>query len=164
MNPKNSPDPLTLQLALNQLQEYYLELKTMMQNLEQKLHGDTIQEGGTKNINYYYYDHNNHMVAENDQPYNNKIAKLDDENARILMLNLVDAGMLDDDWQPVKLSGPQRALLAKAVSDRLNITDVWQLFGQLWNENPSTLRSYLSRAFDQKKSLQFQDKLKNALN
>ena len=104
------------------------------------------------------------MVAENDQPYNNKIAKLDDENARILMLNLVDAGMLDDDWQPVKLSGPQRALLAKAVSDRLNITDVWQLFGQLWNENPSTLRSYLSRAFDQKKSLQFQDKLKNALN
>ena len=53
--------------------------------------------------------------------------------------------------------------LNKAVSNRLNINEVWQVFGELWNEKPETLRSYLNKALDQKKSLKFQDRLKNIL-
>ena len=80
-----------------------------------------------------------------------------------LMEALVDARMLHDDWQPIELSGTERALVAKAVCDRLDIKEVWQVFGGLWSEKPETLRSYHNKALDQKKSLKFQDKLKKIL-
>ena len=91
-------------------------------------------------------------------------AKLKTEEAQELLGYLVDAGILNSDWQPIGLSGPERALVAKAVCDRLDLKEVWQLFGQLWNEKPDTLRSYMNRAFDQKKSLDFQERLKNILD
>lgn len=90
------------------------------------------------------------------------ILKTDD--AEELMGFLVEAEVLNNDWQAVKLSGSERALVAKAVCDRLDIKEVWQVFGQLWNEKPETLRSYLNKALEQKKSLEFQEKLKNILD
>lgn len=89
--------------------------------------------------------------------------KLKTEEAKQLMADLVDAGMLTENWQPNGLSGTERALVAKAVCDRLEVNEVWQLFGQLWGENPETLRAYYNKAMDQKKSLKYQDKLKNIL-
>lgn len=86
------------------------------------------------------------------------------EEAEELMGCLVEAGVLDGSWQPVKLSGSERALVAKAVCDRLDIKEVWQVFGLLWNEKPETLRSYLNKALEQKKSLEFQERLKNILD
>ena len=91
-------------------------------------------------------------------------AKLKTDDARELMQDLVDAGILDENWQPVGLSCSERALVAKAVRDRLDLKEVWQLFGQLWSEKPETLRSYLNRALEQKKSLDFQERLKNILD
>ena len=91
-------------------------------------------------------------------------AKLKTDDARELMQDLVDAGILDENWQPVGLSCSERALVAKAVCDRLDLKEVWQLFGQLWNEKPETLRSYLNKALEQKKSLNFQERLKNILD
>ena len=91
-------------------------------------------------------------------------AKLKTDDARELMQDLVDAGILDEKWQPIGLSGSERALVAKAVCDRLDLKEVWQLFGQLWNEKPETLRSYLNKALEQKKSLEFQERLKNILD
>ena len=91
-------------------------------------------------------------------------AKLKTDDARELMQDLMDAGILDENWQPVGLSGSERALVAKAVCDRLDLKEVWQLFGQLWNEKPETLRSYLNKALEQKKSLDFQERLKNILD
>ena len=90
-------------------------------------------------------------------------AVLKTEEAEELMGDLVEAGVLTEGWQPVGLSGSERALVAKAVCDRLDIKEVWQVFGQLWNEKPETLRSYLNKALDQKKSLAFQERLKNIL-
>jgi hypothetical protein len=89
--------------------------------------------------------------------------RLKTEEAEELMEDLVDAGMLTEDWQPEGLSGPERALVAKAVCDRLEVNEVWQLFGQLWGEKPETLRAYYNKAMEQKKSLKFQDRLKNIL-
>lgn len=91
-------------------------------------------------------------------------AILKTEDAEELMGYLVEAGVLNGDWQPVGLSGPERALVAKTVCDRLDIKEVWQVFGQLWNEKPETLRSYLNKALEQKKSLEFQERLKNILD
>ena len=89
--------------------------------------------------------------------------RLKTQQAEELMEDLVDGGILKDNWQPNGLSGTERAWVAKAVSDRLDIKEVWQVFGQMWDEKPETLRSYLNKAFDQKKSLRFQEKLKNIL-
>jgi hypothetical protein len=88
---------------------------------------------------------------------------LNTEEAEELMDKLVDAGMLTEEWQANGLSCSERALLAKNVCDKLKINDVWQVFGMLWNERPETLRSYFNKALDQKKSLKYQDKLKNVL-
>lgn len=90
--------------------------------------------------------------------------KLKSADAKALMENLVDEGLLTDNWQPLNLSGTERALVAKTVSEHLEINEVWQVFGQLWGEKPETLRSYLNKALEQKKSLKFQDRLKNVLD
>ena len=89
--------------------------------------------------------------------------RLKAEEAKEVMEDLVNEGLLDDDWQPVGLSGSERGLIAKAVCDNLKINEVWQVFGQLWNEKPETLRGYFNKALEQKKSLEFQDRLKKIL-
>ena len=69
--------------------------------------------------------------------------------ATTLMETLVEAGILTVHWQPMELSGSERGLVAKAVSDRLDIKEVWQVFGQLWEEKPESLRMYFNRALEQ---------------
>ena len=85
------------------------------------------------------------------------------EKASALIGALVGAGMLDTDWQPVKLSGSERGLVAKVIGEKLLIAQVWQVFGTLWGEKPETLRHYYNKALDQRKSLEFQDRLKDIL-
>lgn len=102
-------------------------------------------------------------VQGNVRPKDVSPDKLRCPEAEELMEDLVDAGLLTEDWQPRGLSCSERGLLAKEVCTHLRINDVWQVFGKLWNEKPETLRSYLNKALDQKKSLLFQEKLKNIL-
>ena len=90
--------------------------------------------------------------------------RLKAEEAKEVMEDLVNEGLLDEDWQPLGLSGSERGLIAKAVCDYLKINEVWQVFGQLWNEKPETLRGYFNKALEQKKSLEFQDRLKKILH
>lgn len=131
-----------------------------------KVIGDVIESGGVKNVTNNYYDGRQpesegkdmQLKAETKVP-----ERLKTEEAEELMEDLADAGMLTDDWQPNGLSGPERALVAKAVCDRLEVNEVWQLFGKLWGEKPETLRAYYNKAMEQKKSLKFQDRLKNIL-
>ena len=87
-------------------------------------------------------------------------AQLKTEEERRLMGLLVDAEVLSEDWQPKGLSGSERSLVAKAVCDRLEVNEVWKVFGVLWNERQETLRSYYNKAMNQAKSLDYQDKLK----
>ena len=85
------------------------------------------------------------------------------ERAEGLKERLVEACLIDERWQPVGLSCTEQALLAKAVGHRLGIKEIWQVFGGLWGVKPSSLRAYFNRALNQKKSLRFQDRLKNAI-
>ena len=98
-------------------------------------------------------------------PFSNKrlIAipkQLQGEYAEKLKRNLMDAGMIDVDWQTCNLSNTEAAILARYISEKTHINDVWKEFGLLWNMNPVTLRNYFNKALDQKKSLEFQEKIK----
>ena len=86
------------------------------------------------------------------------------DEAEALMDALVSAVLLHDNWMPNRLSGAERALVAKSVCDRLDVNEVWQVFGQLWGEKPETLRRYFNKALEQKKSLGFQDRMKEILS
>ena len=143
-----------------------LELKAYVEQLSNKPHVDTIESGGIVNVYYnYYYDsgkrHYPYMVHEPDPSL--LPAKLQTPQAEQIHESLMHAGLVDELWQPINLSGSERSLLAKTICDRLGINDVWQLFGGLWDDKPQTLRFYYNRALDQRKSLQFQDTLKNVL-
>ena len=98
-------------------------------------------------------------------PYSNKrlvaIPKqLQGDYAERLKSNLMDAEMIDEDWQPCNLSNTDAALLARFISEKTHINEVWKEFGLLWNMNPVTLRNCFNKALDQKKSLDFQEKIK----
>ncbi len=138
------------------------ELTTWIQQLNDKIQGDVIESGGVKNVNINYFDSRNNPAPLQTETGTIPPA-LTEPQARTMHKNLVRAGLIDKSWQPQNLSGTQSSLLAKVLGDRLGITDVWQTFGQLWNRKPESLRRSFYKALDQKKSLAFQDKLKQIL-
>ena len=80
--------------------------------------------------------------------------------AEAVRAKLCDAGMLDARWQPVGLTNTERGLLAKILSDELGIDTPWKVFGDCWQVNSGTLRTAYNQALNQRKSLNFQDRLK----
>ena len=80
--------------------------------------------------------------------------------AEALLAKLCDAGVLDAHWQPVELTNTERGLLAKILSDELGIDTPWKVFGDCWQVNSGTLRTAYNQALNQRKSLNFQDRLK----
>jgi hypothetical protein len=71
-----------------------------------------------------------------------------------------EAGLVDDDGQPT-VSRPEAALLADMLAERLGIRNKWKFFEQLWHRN--NMRSDYNTALEQRKSLAFQERLKNIL-
>ena len=90
-------------------------------------------------------------------------SELQTAQAGTLLEKLCDAGLLDDDGLPQGLSGTERSLLAKALSDQLGILKPWKVFGEWWGIKPETLRASYNQALNQRKSMSFQDKLKGVL-
>ena len=149
---------------LHEQNKLLLELKAYLEHTLGKPHGDIIESGGSKTINNYYYDSVKRQPLTVHEPGPTLLtARLQTPKAQEILDRLVAEGLLDELWQPVHLSGTQRSLVAKAICDRLDINDVWQVFGQVWNENPITLRSYYNKAMNQKKTYLFLEKLKNIL-
>lgn len=83
--------------------------------------------------------------------------------AEQLMQKLVNAGLLNNNWKPVNLSIAERGYLADEITNRLNINYKWKVMGELWNENPGTLRKGKNNAIEQKKTGAFIEKLKDVL-
>lgn len=137
--------------------------KNLMENIRQLLahqQGDVIQSGGIKTV-YYCYGDSSHSVADAQTPH--LPVQFETDQALKIKTGLIEAGLIDDNWQAIGLSGPQRGLLAGTIAQELKIKNTWQVFGRLWNEKPDTLRKYHNRAFDQSKSLDFQDLLKTIM-
>ena len=90
-------------------------------------------------------------------------AELCTAEARTLHERLMDAGMMDDDWQPVGLSNAQKGLLTFYLAGKLDIGSQWKVFAALWGMNAETLRRAYNKALEQNRSLLFQDELKRIL-
>ena len=127
-----------------------------------KVIGDVIEAGGVKNVTNNYFgqkldgEGKDVQLSPDDIP-----AKLKTPEAEELMEELVDAELLTDDWQPT-VSRPEAALIADMLATRLDITNKWKMFEHLWHRN--NMRADYNTALEQKKSLLFQEKLKNILS
>jgi hypothetical protein len=73
---------------------------------------------------------------------------------------LVEAGLIDENGQPT-VSRPEAALMAYMLAGRLKIANKWKLFEQLWHRN--NMRNDYNTALNQRKSLEFQERMKKLL-
>jgi len=119
----------------------------------------------------HYYDHPNNVYVGKGEYVEAEEVKgieipelLKTDEAKDVLGNFIYNRVLTEELQPIDLSKPEQAILARVISERLEIKDVWQVFGKLWQVRPETLRNYYNKALDQRKSLDFQDKLKNILD
>ena len=81
-----------------------------------------------------------------------------------LVGKLQQGGLLDEELQPVGLSGAQKGLLANFIAGRLGIADLWQFFASLWQTTSGALRSAYNRSLEQKNTSEFLDRLKEVCN
>ena len=70
------------------------------------------------------------------------------------------AGYVDEHFQPI-CSRPEAAILAFEMAKRLGIKDKWKAFETLWGRR-NMYRDYHT-AINQKKSLEYRDKVRAAL-
>ena len=107
-------------------------------------------------------------IAESDKNSNITLDSTPDDlkspEAEQLMQKLINAGIMNEEWQPVNLSIAERGYLADEISSRLKIKSKWKVMGALWNENSETLRQGKNKAVEQTKTGAFIDKLKKILN
>ena len=71
------------------------------------------------------------------------------------------AGLVDENNQPT-VSRPEAALMAEALSRRIGIENKWKMFELMWQRN--NMRNDYNTALEQKKSLEFQERLKIILD
>lgn len=96
--------------------------------------------------------------APSSAPIDN-IPELSTPEACTLINKLVEAGILDEALQPIGLSGSEKGVLANLLALRLDIKNLWQAFGALWEMKPDTLRSAYNKGMNQNKTMSFQDKI-----
>lgn len=77
-----------------------------------------------------------------------------------LWQRLKDARLVDEHGQPL-VSRPEAALMAYMLAERLQIDQKWKFFEQLWQRK--NMRNDYNTALEQRKSLDFQDRLKEIL-
>lgn len=83
--------------------------------------------------------------------------------AETLLSRLVEAKLVDDGWQPLSLSNPEKGVLASLLADRLEMGNHWKFFGRLWGMNPETLRTAFNKGMGQHRTADFMERVKNAL-
>ena len=79
--------------------------------------------------------------------------------AKALHTKLQQAGMVDANWQPIKLSNAEKGTLAEYIAEKLGIKSKWKLFGTLWQVDAETLRTAKARGLEQDKTWEFRHKL-----
>ena len=81
------------------------------------------------------------------------------DQAKALHAKLCEAGMVNEDWQPVGLSFTEKGTRIEYVADRRDIRAKWKLFGALWHGDPETLRTSKARGLEQDKTWAFRSRL-----
>lgn len=85
---------------------------------------------------------------------------LSSETAMTLWRKVQEAGYVDENFQPL-ISRTQSAVLADEMARQLGIKEKWKVFGTLWDRK--NMRNDYYDALNQRKTLDFQDKLKDSL-
>ena len=86
--------------------------------------------------------------------------RLRTKDAMVLWKKAQDARYVDANYQPL-ISRTQAALLADAMAERLGIKEKWKVFEGLWNRK--YMRSDYNLALTRKRTLDFQDELKQLI-
>lgn len=90
--------------------------------------------------------------------------KLEGEKAQKILNELVRMGVLDSKFQPIDLSGCQKGYLARTIASKLDISNVWVTFGELWNMKPSTLKARYYESLLHKNTMDFEEKIHHIFN
>lgn len=115
-----------------------------------------------------YFEHVENYYGSNDceQPsYRNAEMpdELKTEKAQKIMHNLMDIGVVTEDFMPSGLSSSEAAVLANQIGIELEIKNIWSVFGNYWGPNPNSMRTACNRGMDQKKTAAFLDKVMPAI-
>lgn len=90
-------------------------------------------------------------------------SELDTPQAHEALNKLVQAGMLDEQWQPVGLTLPKKGVLASLIAAQLNLKYKWKTFGLLWRMSPDVLRTKYNEGMDQIQMMEFITQIKSVL-
>ena len=83
--------------------------------------------------------------------------------AHDLLHRLTEAGLVDKAWQPIGLSLARRGVLASLLAQKLDIPHTWKTFGQLWGDNPESLRRKFNEGMEQKRMGDFMAQITSLL-
>ena len=120
------------------------------------VNGDVLENGAVK------YETHHHYYGEKtpgNQPAKELPSELLTPQAHAILEKLKAAGIVDEHWQPIGLTGEQKGMLAAKVAESLGIRNQWKLFGQLWDEKTETLRSYMNKGRGSVSGSEFLDRL-----
>ena len=114
-----------------------------------------------------------HVEAEEDEGRDAALAtpqeeydmppQLQTQEAEALLKKLTAAGIVDECWRPLGLSGSEKGVLASLLADRLEVDNLWQTFGALWGMKSETLRSACNLGMGQRKTLAFMERVKGVM-
>ena len=81
-----------------------------------------------------------------------------------VLSRLIDADILDESFQPLNLSNTEKGVLADLLATKLEIRNLWQVFGTLWGMKTEVLRVANNKAQDQVKTSRFIEKIKHIID
>lgn len=91
-------------------------------------------------------------------------AQLKSKKAKKILEELVDIGVLKENFQPNNLTWYIRGYLARRIADTLGISNVWVIFGDFWHLDSATLRTKYNESLGMKKTLEFEDLIHDIIN
>lgn len=115
-----------------------------------------------------YFEHVENYYGSNacEQPsYRNAEMpeELKTEKAQKIMQNLMDIGVVTEDFMPLGISTSEAAVLAYQIGIELEIKNIWSVFGNYWGPNPNSMRTACNRGMEQKKTAAFLEKVMPAI-
>lgn len=91
-------------------------------------------------------------------------AQLKSKKAKKILEELVDIGVLKENFQPNNLTWYARGYLARRIADTLGISNVWVFFGDFWHLDSATLRTKYNESLGMKKTFEFEDLIHDIIN
>lgn len=91
-------------------------------------------------------------------------AQLKSKKAKKILEELVDIGVLKENFQPNNLTWYIRGYLARRIADTLGISNVWVFFGDFWHLDSATLRTKYNESLGMKKTFEFEDLIHDIIN